>query len=312
LGKKFKFLLAAKMEENEENVESLSGFLNLNQTCKTNLVKHCKTFWLNFIVSNKVSGKLLLTTRREEGSSKSEIIDLVNPLNRCQLMYPDYPFDKVGGSVGGLLNNNIPLICGGFRDIMYRKMNGKYLDDCFAIHPVAIQLKLSEPRAWGASIVLDGQTLWITGGVLNTSRTTKTTEYVGLDGTRPGPDLPLELQGHCLVAINATTLLLTGGITIEYYKSAATYFFSIEDQVWTAGPPLMIGRYVHSCAVFNLDNQMTVIVTGGYDSNYLSSSELLIIGSDAWTQGITKQTFKKYFSSLKYNLIWLQDQVYQK
>jgi hypothetical protein len=241
-----------------------------------------KKNWL-FLNSCEISGILLITNGVDFGSSKSEFIDLANPLNRCQSVLADYPIDQVGGSFGGLLNDNIPLICGGYRYSGY----GKRHDDCFDIGRTAeIQLKLSEPRSYGASVVLDGQTLWITGGELNNSSATKTTEYVDLNGTRPGPDLPLELQRHCLVAINATSVLLIGGYTIAGQFSKETYFYSIEDQVWTAGPPLMTGRYFHSCALFNHDNQMTVIVTGGIDSTVLRTSELLILGSDAWTQGI--------------------------
>jgi hypothetical protein len=57
--------------------------------------------------------KVLVTTGYDEGSKKIEVIDLANSTNVCQpSVLEDYPLDASEAS-GGLLNNNIALICGG-------------------------------------------------------------------------------------------------------------------------------------------------------------------------------------------------------
>jgi hypothetical protein len=73
---------------------------------------------------------------------------------------------------------------------------------------------LSQPRYEAAIVVIkNNKTLWLTGGWVdghNNART-KSTEFVLLTGTTPGPDLPLEVSGHCLVSLNDTMAFLSGG-----------------------------------------------------------------------------------------------------
>jgi hypothetical protein len=152
-----------------------------------------------------------VTAGADIGSKKMEIIDLNDPSKVCQPSgLDDYPIDEVGGASGGLLNNNIALICGG-----YDYNTEKTIDDCFAItdHSVEANVKLIQARTGAASVVLNGNTLWLTGGAWynDTEIITKSTEFVKLTGTTPGPDLPLDVLGHCLVPLNDKTVLLRNG-----------------------------------------------------------------------------------------------------
>jgi hypothetical protein len=152
--------------------------------------------------------KVLVTTGFDTGSKKMEIMDLSDPSNVCQpSLLADYPLDRVQGASGGLLTNNNALICGG--------RGPKILDDCYSINPHGIKkaatARLSQPRYYAASVVLNSTTLWMTGGYLPGNVRTKSTEFVQLTGTSPGPDLPLEVAYHCLVSLNDTTALLIGG-----------------------------------------------------------------------------------------------------
>jgi hypothetical protein len=137
--------------------------------------------------------KVLLTTGMDVGSKKIEIIDFANPPTVCQpSVLDDYPISQVYGTSGGLLNTTTALICGGYK----WSEPAEQLDDCFAITANAIESKqkLTLPRSYAASVVLNGNTLWLTGGYLDGPITTMSTEFVQLTGTRPGPDLPLKIR----------------------------------------------------------------------------------------------------------------------
>jgi hypothetical protein len=129
------------------------------------------------------------------------------------------------------LNTNIALICGGNKWSSPQRV----LDDCFAITDQKLQanVTLTQPRHAAASVVLNNTTLWLTGGFILDSggymAVTKSTEFVQLNGTTPGPDLPLELFHHCLVSVNETTILLIGGCYLDLYSMSykkATFYYN--------------------------------------------------------------------------------------
>jgi hypothetical protein len=229
--------------------------------------------------------KVLVTNGRDDGSKKMEILDLDDPTNVCQPSFlADYPIDGVESASGGLLTNNNALICGGWGS------SGKFLDDCFSINHNGIKrtARLSQPRSYAASVVWNSTTLWLTGGWLDGSERTKSTEFVQLTGSTPGPDLPLEVSYHCLVSLNDTTLLLIGGRLQGGTYSKATYYYNTDHNTWTDGPSLTIGRDDHSCALFKSPQHGhtdTVIVTGGFDGGELASTEFLNLESNSWQSG---------------------------
>jgi hypothetical protein len=232
--------------------------------------------------------KVLVTTGGDVGSKKNEIVDINNPTNVCvPKFWADYPLDQVQGASGGLLtNNNALLICGG--------EGSRLLDDCFSIginsnpHGIKKTATLTQPRGYASSVVLNSTSLWLTGGRLG-SGYTKSTEFVQLTGTSPGPDLPLEVAGHCLVSLNDTTLILIGGNLQSGTNSKATWFYNTDHKTWTDGPSLTIARHAHhSCALFKSPQHGhtdTVIVTGGWNGATLASTELLYLDSNSWQSG---------------------------
>jgi hypothetical protein len=231
--------------------------------------------------------KVLVTNGHDKGSKKMDIIDLSDPTNVCQpsFLVADYP-NFVGAGAGLLSNNNALLICGG--------SNPRKLDDCFAINNNGIiqqsAIRLTKPRSGAASVVLNGNTLWMTGGMIQSGfQKTKSTEFVQLTGTTPGPDLPLVVAEHCLVSLNDTTALLIGGELQDRTYSKATIFYNKDDKTWTNGPSIITGRAGHSCALFKSPQHGhtdTVIVTGGYNrANELASTEFLNLESNSWESG---------------------------
>ena len=122
-------------------------------------------------------------------------------------MFLDQKLDfcnSVFGATGGLLNGNLPIICGGIQ--------GK--STCHGIGNPSLMTSLTEERSFSASVLMKQESeLWITGGY-NNDRPSDTTEIVFsvLDSlfSIPGPKLPMSLFGHCLVKINEESFMVIG------------------------------------------------------------------------------------------------------
>ena len=83
-----------------------------------------------------------------------------------------------------------------------------------------------------------GRLFVVGGSFLNT------TEFTG-PGSIPtyGPELPVPLRFHCMVAINSTTMMIAGGSSDPTdFSRTATYFYDIPSQTFTDGPNLTIVR----------------------------------------------------------------------
>jgi hypothetical protein len=99
--------------------------------------------------------------------------------------------------------------------------------------------------------------------------------------------LPVIINGHCMVTVNSTTVMVIGGVQNGQY-SGKTFYFTFGEESWTEGPELKNKRAVHSCGKIrrNKESQeMSIIVAGGYDGSYLSSVEVLDEGSNEWQTG---------------------------
>jgi hypothetical protein len=177
---------------------------------------------------------VLVATGPGPWSNNNEVIDLQDPTNVCSQSskLADYPLDNVVSASGGLLLNNIVLICGG-------SINSQIIDDCFAIteNGAEATVKLAKPRLRAASVVINRTKLWLTGGYVGNDTgwsNTNSTEFVELNGTIPGPDLPHVVGDHCLVSLNDTNIILIGGF-FDSIRTRATFYYNIELKTWTEG-----------------------------------------------------------------------------
>ena len=214
----------------------------------------------------------------------SEIVDLtVKGGNKCN-NWPNFPFD-VKGATGGLIGDTV-IICGGYRGGS-EVGDTSDSDECYSLtsEKVTLVTHMSVGRYQATSIVLNDNTLWITGG--SNDGLLASTEYVRMTGTMPGPDMPMALYDHAMVAINSTYSMVIGGWSNGY--SASTFFYDHNEGEWTTGPSLMQGRDGHAAGIITdeVTDENFVAVTGGsYYSNgfvYLDSTEILQDGN--WVQG---------------------------
>ena len=102
------------------------------------------------------------------------------------------------------------------------------------------------------------------------------------------PPMPVVIAYHCIVLVNATTVMVIGGYQ-RYEDSGKTFYFNKEQQSWTEGPELTYKRSFLSCGRIrkNKDSQeMSIIAVGGFIGGLsISSTEILDAGSNEWRNG---------------------------
>ena len=136
------------------------------------------------------------------------------------------------------------------------------------------------------SVVIDDKTLWVTGDFFIGA----STEYVTVTGTTHGPDLPMALTYHAMVAINSTCSMVIGGHSYLDYSypdgySASTFFYDHNEEEWINGPSLIQARSDHAAGIVTdeVTGEHFVTVTGGVGSGFFDSTEILQDGD--WVQG---------------------------
>ena len=238
------------------------------------------------------------------GARKSEIIDMSLSLGSSQCFdWADHPVNTLytqSGATGGLIEN-IAIICGGKNET---KLSSRITDDCYSITEYKSKLvgKMFLKRDSAASIVINGNTLWITGGrnyiasiYVNEDRTESlaSTELVQLGGSTNGPDMPIPLCNHGMVAINGSYSIIIGGLTASWNpdffmkRRNSTFYYEHGEQNWIDGPILLKERSGIAVGVLSdlVTSEVLVIVTGGIgtDNRALILTEILF--DNQWNSG---------------------------
>ena len=122
-----------------------------------------------------------------------------------------------------------------------------------------------------------------------------------MTGTMSGPDLPMALKKHAMVAINKTCSMVIGG--------ASTFYYDRTFGEWIIGPSLMQARYDHAAGIVTdeVTDESVVAVTGGAYYGDLDSTEILQDGE--WIQGKINDTIRYLLENLlvakyNYNMSW--------
>ena len=199
---------------------------------------------------------------------KTELMDFTNQQHCTN--FPSYPEIMTGGT-GGILNQKYLMFCGGGR-------SRKILDRCYIYDKINIRTgpSLQTKRYLASSVVINNNTLWVTGGSTydgeefkpENMKEVQTTELVTLGKSVPGPDLiHMPVRSHCLISVSETKAMLTGGMRKLDAKRAIvtrhTYFYDFRAKEWTRGPWLTHGRFSHGCAAFHLKGRQILAVAGG-------------------------------------------------
>jgi len=209
--------------------------------------------------------------------------------------WPDFPIG-VNAATGGLIENTV-MICGG-------RVLGSISDKCYSLtsQKATLVTHMSVARSHIASIVLNDNTLWVTGGStdeLYYSAALSSTEKVTLNGIMPGPDLPMALRSHAMVAINTTASIVIGGLDGSYTASASTFYYDHIGGEWINGPSLIHARSYHAAGIVTdeVTDENYLSVTGGSNINSngaKDSTEILLDGK--WVPGKISDTMDHSFN----------------
>jgi hypothetical protein len=225
-----------------------------------------------------VSKFLITTGENHDGYQRdSKMLDLsIKGGSKCN-DWAELPKDVLKAT-GGVIQD-VVVICGG-------GTYGETFDECYSLNGKAITLitYMSVKRKYAASLVIEETKLWITGGFSSEFERLGSSEYISLEGSKPGADLPKDTDLHALVAIDNTLSLLIGGRTTE--TTEKTHYFDHQAHNWIQGPDLMQARMAHAAGVVTdeVTTEKLVIVTGGdHNGIRLDSTEILI--NNQWNQG---------------------------
>ena len=234
--------------------------------------------------------KILITTGDNDDGHQttSEIKDLsIKGGNKC-INWPDFPI-SVSQAQGGLIKDTV-MICGG----RYGGANGEIFDECYSLtaQKATFVTHMSVRRYWAASIVIRNKYLWITGGYDGGGLYLSSTELVNVHGSIAGPDLPLGLVDHAMVAVNYSCSMVIGGHK-QGSLIASTYYYDYINDEWTNGPSLIHRRWYHAAGIVTdeVTNENFVAVTGGYNGFYLGTEVLYDV---EWVEGKRKDALKNY------------------
>jgi hypothetical protein len=217
-----------------------------------------------------------------------EVINLASSVSTCKNP-PNFP-STFFAAIGGLGFKENPIICGG-------DQSSGYSNKCYSLENnewVSSASMNSERYAAAAAQLKDGK-LIVTGGSDDSDGSysdLNSAELLTEEGWESNiPSLPVTINGHCMVTVNSTTVMVIGGYQNGKGYPGKSFYFTFGDESWTEGPELKIKRVDHSCGKIrrNKESQeMSIIVAGGWDSwdgSYLSSVEILDEGSNEWQTG---------------------------
>ena len=178
-------------------------------------------------------------------TSTSEIIDLTNSKSTCE-DFGNYT-KAIAAATGGLLNNTYPVICGG----TYNER------ECNTLGSLKLHTFLNQTKPFPSSIMVAPNTLWLTGSIDEYSMDfIGTSEYVKLTDDAlvsfEGPKLPLDVLGHCMVALNESTFMMIGGGNDDVYDTNATFMIHQDSDIWIEGPSMEIPRRVFGCGALKV------------------------------------------------------------
>lgn len=269
-------------------------------TCPQKSIEKLNNFISNEINCFKNEDKASLVLIGGEGHSDSkvmetEVLDVNHSLNLtriCVRLSPVAP-EMIKHATGGILSGSKIIICGGQLVFPNPYALTSITNQCFEVTSSGL-IKFSSmtfKRAFAASLAVNqGKKLWVSGG-FNDSEILTSTEYIEHEVSYLGPDLPLPLTDHAVIALNESTYMVIGGATSDIDElSSKTFYFNEDDKQWVPGPNLNYARYGHSVALGAdiISGEQFVVVTGGnsFDSSEIVDSvEILYLNSTEWIKG---------------------------
>ena len=204
---------------------------------------------------------------------KPQIVDVSNPTKSCELN--DDVTDRF--STGGMLGTT-PVICGG---------SGVMSHECL-LYGTSQMITMNSDRKFSSSVGLSNSMLWIMGGELRNHMNLDTTEFVTIEGSVNGPQLPEPVSAHCSVHFPGNgNVYVIGGLNASSQSINKVWVANPSNKfTFAQGPSLITARYQHNCGIMSIGTKSIIVVAGGIGRNTCHSSvEILDPLTNQWVAG---------------------------
>ena len=153
------------------------------------------------------------------------------------------------------------------------------------------------------------ETIWMTGGRTDDGTVLQTTEYVTLQTSVRGSDLPEPLLEHCMVQINSNVIGIFGGLNSQYEDTNKVYFYDLKTGTWTSGPEMFYAKGSVACSkIFIGGNEYVIVVTRFDESDeYTEITEFMNIKTlDKWIKGMHFHLVDELFLEIRnWKVVWV-------
>ena len=236
---------------------------NLVGWCQIQEFKNLHTFTEN---------PLLLVYGGSAGS-EIEVID-IGSNNSCIFNHGN---DMSFGMVGFVVDSSF-IVCGPI-DNAETHCHSLELSESNATWNI-YNFSMLEDRYYAAIIPLGIDQYWITGGEMPGNPNMeavvlKSTEIFQNKSFKFGPDLVQPTHSHCMVKVNSSHFITTGGKKTGTTLDYVDIFYFGSSKNWTALPSMSFKRFGHSCGI----TKNHLIVTGGL---YLDTTEIFLLERLEW------------------------------
>jgi hypothetical protein len=218
----------------------------------------------------------LIVLNSLENTKTVEVIDFSNN-SACEDLQ-NYPI-PTRGSVGGLIDNKIPMVCGG-----------KGVEECYQYNqgqwqPSAPMLEVSFHSTCMATSPYHNSThnFFVLGG----QPPATSIEVLTTNGWEMVSRLPKVFFHNCILNLDDKSIILIAGAVDNNWYSKETYIYNTLTDAWTTGPSLANGRYAHGCEKIpesSQSNREVIIAVGGMGSP--QTVEILDGINNIWKMGI--------------------------
>ena len=223
---------------------------------------------------------------------KTELINLSGSNSQCSL--PDHPTRR---GLVGFITSEGPVVCGG--EGRAGRGDPSHCRILKSNKEWSMWHNMIQKRSYASAIKINDQQTLILGGYHEDDDgwmiiKLRSSEIMNDNGiSESSIDAPVTMYEHCIIKLNNSMGLVTAGYQTpdahtNSIRSSGTWYIDLQTLEFTEGPRLQQERHAHGCATLRIGNKIYGLVTGGYGSNYLDSTEILDLQqpNPAWTSGM--------------------------
>ena len=213
--------------------------------------------------------------------SDVEVIDPFISESDC-IKPPDFPEPRYG-LIAELFDGS-PIICSGYS-------NGGDRNDCYRYDQerwVSFPTALTFARRYATSIIINNDTMWLSGGDRKTSQSSSETLHRGGTFHLTTP-LSEPMEHHCSSRINDTHFFIAGNF---YGTQTQAYIVEVDEKSvdtykYTKLPNMKQERYGGACMTMtnSANGEVKLLVAGGYRFGSFTTTEIYSMQTKEWING---------------------------